>query len=485
MPFMHLTIVVSTLVSIIVCLPFWNIVSSNYDFMILLPMVFLLVYGFVYAPMVKEKSIRLSVAAIILFSWLRCAIMPAVGSLSGYYMFLTSYSTVSSTRKAIILMAIEQIVIAVFLLFITQGKRRDTKQFEPDLKMHGSIPAYLIFIVFALAFFFVYGETAQVEFFVKSVAGSVRSGDSVDTAARLATSIFRGGLLYLFLIITEKMRQAYERKDRSLYVNIALLGAVLLVGVIVGERRTSQIYTAFCTIWLLARVFPTRNKRIVITVVSAAGFVLAMLSIYKFFNAFLYDSYSAAFSGVNVDLYWLSSTLDSYFHGIRVVARNIGFADIANLGIKNFFFDIGRSTFGLSFFIKSGGMMTTSELYNSTLYGGSQSTGMLFSSVAYGYEYFGFLFAPLVTCINVWIIVKLEGLLRRCRSIEMNYILSYVFVRFAFGVFANPAPLLSTASTFFVIQGLVFLASLPFGTGGIDKAAQRGQRLPTGRVAME
>lgn len=464
MPFMHLTIVVSTLVSIFVCLPFWNIVSSNYDFMILLPMVFLLVYGFVYAPMVREKSIRLSVATIILFSWLRCAIMPAVGSLSGYYMYLTSYSTVSSTRKAIILMAIEQIVIAVFLLFITQGKRRDTKPFEPDLKMHGSIPAYLVFIVFAIAFFVVYGETAQVEFFIKSVAGSGRSGDSVDTAARLATSIFKGGLLYLFIIITEKMRQAYERKDRSLYVNIALLGAVFLVGVIVGERRSSQIYTTFCTIWLLARVFPARKKRVVITVVAAAGFVLAMLSIYKFFNAFLYDSYSTAFGRADVDLYWLSSTLDSYFYGIRAVSRNIGFADIANLGIKNFFFDIGRSTFGLSFFIKSGGMMTTSELYNSTLYGGSQNTGMLFSSVAYGYEYFGFLFAPLVTCINVWIIVKLEGLLRRCRSIEMNYILSYVFVRFAFGVFANPAPLISTASTFFVINVIVFLAGLMFVT---------------------
>lgn len=485
MPFMHLTIVVSTLVSIFVCLPFWNIVSSNYDFMILLPMVFLLVYGFVYAPMVREKSIRLSVATIILFSWLRCAIMPAVGSISRYYMFLTSYSTVSSTRKAIILMAIEQIVVAVFLLFITQGKRRDTKPFEPDLKMHGSLPAYLIFIAFAFALFIAIGDTGQVEFFIKSVEGSGRSGDSVDTAARLATSIFKGGLLYLFIIITEKMRQAYERKDRNLYVNIALLGAVLLVGVIVGERRTAQVFTGFCTIWLLVRVFPARKKRVVLTVAAAAGFVLAMMSVYKFFNAFLYDSYFEAFSGARIDLYWLSSTLDSYFHGVRVVARNIGFADIANLGIKNFFFDIGRSTFGLSFLLKGVGMLTTSELFNSSIYGGSQSTGYLFSSVAYGYTYFGFLFAPLITCVNVWIIVKLEGLLRRCRSIEMNYILSYVFVRFAFGVFANPAPLLSTASTFFVIQGLVFLASLPFGTSGVDKAAQRGQRLPTGRVAME
>lgn len=459
----HTTVVVSTILSMVTC--FFSIftsLSEAYGLAFLMPSVFMIIYGLVYGPLIRKESIRLSAATIIFFSWLRCVIMPMFGIWSGYYQNMSAYATVDSTKKAILLLTIEQIAVGITLMIYSQGKRKRIERFATDLRLVGGIPAYLIFIVGAFAFFAVFGDISSIEFIIKPVGTGSRGGDTVDTGERLVNRVLAVALLVIFLIVVEKMRQADLFEEKDWHMTVALIFALLIVSIISGERRTAQVYKAFCTIWLLTRVFPQRSKTIVITIASLSVFMISMMSIYKFFNAFLHDSYATAIGSSNIDITWISKTLESYFYGIKMVAANVGFADIADLGIKNMFFDFARSTFGLSFFLKKY-MLTTSEIYNSIRYSGSQTTGYLYSSVAYGYTYLGFLLSPLITIFNILTTLKLEDWLRRSRSLEMTYIFSYMFIRFAFGVFSTPAPLISTATTYFAITGLVVLAARPFG----------------------
>lgn len=441
-------------------MPFFNTISDAYNLLFLLPGVFLLVYGLVYSPLLKQANIRYSTWIIVFFSWLKCTLMPFLGVITKQYLFPGTFSTAGSTKIAIMLISYEQIIVGLTFLIYSQGKRKDIKNLETDIRLAGSIPAYIVFIIAATGIFFRFGDLNSVEFVVKSASTGVRSGDVMYTGHRLLNAVISAALLFTFLILTEKMRQANELKKKGIYSTVSMIMAMLMIAIIFDERRATQLYTAFCTIWLLTRVFPERKRKIIITLVSVAGFVLVMMSIYKFFNAFVYG-YRGALSRTNIDLLWISRTLESYFFGVQTNSNNVGFADVAHLGIKNMFFDFGRSTFGLSFLLKNR-MLTTSEIYNSTLYLGNQKTGMLFSSVAYGYLYLGPIFAPIMTVLNILILLNLETALRKCRSMEMTYIVSFAFARFGFTVFHNTPPLISSASTFFAINGLIFLAGRMF-----------------------
>lgn len=72
------------------------------------------------------------------------------------------------------------------------------------------------------------------------------------------------------------------------------------------------------------------------------------------------------------------------------------------------------------------------------------------------------LFAPIFTSMNICIMSFLETRMRICKSIEMCYILAYIYMRFAFGCLGSLPPLIGASTMFLFIKGLIFMTAKLF-----------------------
>ena len=203
-------------------------------------------------------------------------------------------------------------------------------------------------------------------------------------------------------------------------------------------------------------MFPSAQKRINRAIIGAAVFVLIMMTVYKHFNAFLYDSYSEAIENASFNEVFSPGMFDAYFYGINTIVKNINFGEISQLGIFHSLYDLARCTFGLNFCVPRN-IGLTSELYNLYLYGGEQSHGYLLSSIGYGYIYLGIVLAPLFSCINIICLMFFERKMKTATSVEMTYIWAFVFMRFGFGVLGSLPPLVSLITRYLFFSGSIYL----------------------------
>ena len=194
--------------------------------------------------------------------------------------------------------------------------------------------------------------------------------------------------------------------------------------------------------------------------VIVAAVIIAGMTLYKQYHAFLYETYAEALTharGVGMS----TGMLDAYFYGINTISKNLAFADKGQFSITNLLYDFARNTFGLNYIVPRGYPLT-SELYNLTLSYGEAETGYLLSSVGYGYAFLGFGLAPVFTCFNVLIMLWLEKAMRSTSSIEMSYIWAFLFMRFSFGFLGSFPPLINLTSRMLLVNGGIVLIATFF-----------------------
>ena len=74
-----------------------------------------------------------------------------------------------------------------------------------------------------------------------------------------------------------------------------------------------------------------------------AGSVIVLMSLYKTLAVFLYSSYEEAVNSSNLGLTDFVFQLDSYFLGMKTVARNVTFSSVNSVGLSNALYDIFRN----------------------------------------------------------------------------------------------------------------------------------------------
>lgn len=428
--------------------------GSGAEYLFILPLTFLFIYPLLYRLLKFDSGPIITTFVVIIFSFLRLVIIPLVTVLVDINSFIHS-SQILLMNQAILLIVYEHIAICIFLFILFQGKTNTNR--IVIIKQRGNTYAYIVFLFLVLIVYILYGRGLELfDFIVKSVDDFERGGDLLDGKSVIIRQVMSSGLLFLFIIGIEKFRKKYYDSKNKIYIYLAIFAALLMVSIIVGERRTNQINVGFAAAWTLIRIFPAEKKKIGTSVFAGAIFVLMMMTIYKHFNAYLYGSYIVAMQSSSIAQTITANTLDAYFFGIRTVMKNLEFAQTAKVDISNFIFDIYRNFFGVNYIVKGEGL-TTSELYNQFIYSGTQLTGLLYSSIGYGATYFGLLLAPIVSCINLFFCVMLERILKKSKSIEMNYIIALIFMRVLFGLFGNPAQLINFSTRFIIVNGIIFL----------------------------
>lgn len=454
---MFFFVLLSILFSLIICI---SPQTSPGSFIWALPVTYLFSFLILRKCTSRNNKNQITVIITLILLWMRMVFLPIYGVTSGIY----GNGNSSEENMSIFLCSYECIVIALVLTFISKKYSlgiNETSNTNYHIGLKGSPFIYFMFVLMALAVFFLMGRNLNLfEFGFKAIGeGIEREGDIIDSREITIRQIVSSGYLYLFFIFINIFKNNYEKTNSRRYLYYSIIFAAMMVCVIVGERRTSQIYIAFSCIWLLVHLYPSHKRSIVSYIGISALFVIITMTIYKQFHAFLYDSYEEAVQRGSLEGGFSAGLIDAYFNGINTVKLNLEFASSRSVDVYNFFYDIFRSIFGLHYFFKGG--LSTSELYNLQLYGGEQSTGFLLSSIGYGAIYFGVFLAPLISIVNILIVCWLERKMRSSSTIEFTYIWAFVYMRFAYGALGSIPPLISSASRMLIINGfIIYIASL-------------------------
>lgn len=442
--------VLSAIITVVTCLSS----QTNYSVVGVLPLSYILLSFFLFRSF-KKRIFSVTTLIITVLLWIRMVLIPFLGVYDSNYQ-TNLFNNGVLAYDAIKLCVYEGFVITVFLSVLSII-RKPYDVLSVPRKLEGSSHFYWIFVLIALFVYFAVGRDMHLfEFAIKTIGETAgRSEETLDAFSLLIRQIVSCGSIFTFFLWVERNREKYALSSNSKYANFAILGALLLVCVIIGERRSSQIYIAFASCWLLVHIFNSQKQKIVSYVVGTTAFVLIMMTIYKVFNAFLYNSYSEALQNGDVGSGFSAGMIDAYFYGINTISKNLSFGQVAELNILNFLYDIFRSIFGLNFLVPRG-IPLTSEYYNLYMYGGEQSTGYLLSSVGYGCIYFGSVSSPFISCLNILFLTFMERKMKKSSSIEMTYIWAFLYMRFAFSLLGSLPPLISLSSRYLFINGGIY-----------------------------
>jgi len=454
----NIFIFISSIISFITTLYYYYNFSLGYNIMIVFPLVFLLSYTITIADVNIRKSIPITTYSFLFLQWLRYVLMPPIIAMSGEQagtFFLNPEK--ESLYLATIIMLFDLIFNFTLISFLNRKNKWMTNlNYKNKVKLSGNKYIYFLFIVLALLIYLTIGiKSKMISFLFINVNEGSRIGDITNTLIVISRQIVLIAVFLVFIWTVDYCSKKYNETNNKKYFYISIVFALINVSIIIGERRTAQVYTAFCAIWILVYAYPKFKRKIFIYVGGLAIFMLSMMSIYKFSSAFIYGSYSEAIKNSSFDIARISQILQSYFAGPQDIAVIVEFKELYKLNLGNLVYDFMRSTVPISFFVKGMGDIT-SELFNLYIYNGKQATGHLISTAAYSYLYLGILFSWLFTSINILMAYYAEKKLNTSKTYEMMYVWAYMLIRFTFSLMTNTPALISSTTIMLVTAGLLF-----------------------------
>ncbi|MBU5363899.1 hypothetical protein KQI33_00740 [Enterococcus devriesei] len=478
----------SCFLSLIITLLMSSNFANGYEGMIVLPLVYLILFFLFFLKFVGNTSNPYSLYGVLVMQWIRFVLMPPICALAGMRAgsegnFISP--TPDSLRLGILFMILEFLGVSIFCTIFfrkAKSKKESLIHREQDYYISGNKAIYVFFFIFTGCIYYLFGRNKGIlNFLVIRLGTGERIGDTDSFLLLAIRQLILVSIMLLVVVITKYASQKFYSTNNKIYYYCAISVSLINISIIVGERRTAQVYAALCSIWLLVRLFPTFKKQTITYIITGAGVVLFFMSVYKFFGAFQYASYGEALTQSTLDVGVISGILQAYFFGPQNIAISIEFFNNFNMDLIQMFFDIFRSFFGISYLFR-GLSDVTSVFFNTYIYGTQRDTGQILSSVAYSYGYLGPIFLPVFACINLTITLFFEKILTRIKSLEVIYIVLYIIVRFSTNLFSNTPGLLSSASMFAMSSFFIIVIASVFGNKNKLKK-QKSQRTHFSKIS--
>ena len=437
---------------------------GKYFFAIFFPVTYTIVLSFFVVVVNKRKT---SFTSFIFFvmAFLRYVIVPTLGCFTDYYDVDKKFITDESLDIALILMIVELICAGLFLTVLECSKKRHRQEEKFRLTLYGSKLGYIVFVAVAFLVYITIGRDLdlKINFFMLS-ADVDRTSDSVETLVSFVNLLISAALFFVTVVIINRFKNKYDisksQSSRSWYVLCSLLFVLIPICTIFGERRVSVLNVAIGYMVLLIAMYPEYSGKIIKRLSLGAGSVIVLMSLYKTLAVFLYSSYEEAVNSSNLGLTDFVCQLDSYFLGMKTVARNVTFSSVNSVGLSNALYDIFRNIFGLSFFLK--GDLTTSEIFNLNMTNGRALTGTLFSGCGYAYCYTGFILCFADICIKLGILMKIEQKIRTARYYEWKYVWGYIYSILAYFMFGSIVLQINSVTRFLFCYAIFIYCSSIF-----------------------
>lgn len=432
-----LVIVVMFILCIFSCIYFFIMNEYEmYSYLVFLPMTFFCVFVLLIYPIIQKyrsyTAIMFTISAILRYVILpiRYATKPALG----FANFATSDADI--LKRAILLMIYELIIAGFFIFFICFKKKPLESLISTQPVDIGFVDGKIIivfFICFTIIVLAMFPSLLnRISLFVISSSTGVRkSRIDINTIDNIVLQIFILGLYSILILLINRYKGKYEQTNNVKYVRRAIMVSIIIIGIIIDESRSAQIYVAFAAIYLLSRCFPEHRNKIIIILLLTVTSIFIFMTIYRIFGVYNEKSYISALKNTDIKENLLTSYFETYLLGPQSIASAFELKNKFGylFTLDRLIYDILRSFLGTNFLVKNIDMQTTSNIYNTFIYGHHSQSGQFLQITAQGYLYFGWLFSPVLLCLFIRLSMFLEKIFLNSKSIYVIFFASFIFIR--------------------------------------------------------
>jgi|GEM_PF-2226305 len=457
-----LKIIISLILILLSSLSFIFSKSINpaYKYIWLWPTVFSILYILLFIKIDNYKTeIKLTAQFVLFAMFLRFFLYPIILCFSDKsYLGFIHFFVISDEKiyEATLYGAIDLFFSMIYLFFLVSRKSARTKLADKKyFFIGGNKIVYLAYIFFTFLFYIQYGLKYQIINFISfNLEVGYEMLDDVFLIL-LRQAIIVASALFILLVF-DYCRRKYDKTCSLKYLYIALFIGLLNLCIIIGDRRSNQVYVAMLSIFILSDLFPKFKKNITFLFSMIGFFIIAFITLYRV-GAVKYGSYFNSVNYIDFSLSNILTQMQIYCGGpVSIASSIIVFENYVKLDISNFIFDFLRSIFGLSFILKKYGYMTT-QLYNMYLYSVDQLNGHLVFGTSYGYIFFGVLGIPLITCLNITLASIFNRLFINAKTYETKYLFGFCFLRCMSGIYVNTPSYLATITQYLGSMGLIII----------------------------
>ncbi|QIH77982.1 capsular biosynthesis protein [Macrococcoides canis] len=351
------------------------------------------------------------------------------------------------------LICIEYFIGTLFLIFLSRYVK--PKDRHGDFQLMGSKIVYIPFIIIIIIISILFPEVRQtMSFLILKTDGTGRIVEDTPALITLIRFFIQLALLLIFVIVSYNSYRKYRVNPSVSYILLPALTALLNISVIIGERRSIQLYLAFSVLIVSTKLFVKHSKQINILIIISVVTIILFMTLYKELYIFKYGSYSEALNNTSVKDIKLVDQLQSYFYGPHNVGSIIVYLKFYSASFSIFINEVFRNFFLINFLVDDSGLLT-SQKFNYLVYGNKQLTGHLISSASYGYVYFGKVLFPIVIIFNILVTITFEQLIKKTKSIEVIFISAYLFARCAQNIFGSPIPIINFTTMTVGVYGTI------------------------------
>lgn len=458
----------SSLISLLCCLK----PPEYYDSLFLLPLSFIICASTIIRPIVNARFDSITFNLIYFTLFLRYVILPIVITFDPPYS--VSHYTCKDALKiftAISYMVYELFVVSMFLYFYYSRHSKELIYSSPQkANLNIQKTTFLLFLgVLITAGVVVISPNAlnSISFLKIDVDSGERLGEAeISTNTLILRQLFVVGVLLVFIALSCISAQIDRRSSSIFHLIIPLLSGMICIGMIIGEQRSSQVYTCFATVLLISALFPRYKKTATRILIVSAIIILVLISIYKMFFAFSYGSYLEAIAATDSSEYTIGYTAEIYLLGPITVSAVIDLYNNSYPEFTTLFFDFMRSTMGLHLFVKDMSIESSSVLFNKFVTGTSMITnGYLLPISGNGLLYLTPIFGPFLLILIYRIGFFIEKVMKKTHSPIIFFFCAYVLIRY------GTCMLSSNLNTVLTMSSLIAIFVIPIYF--IDKLFKR------------
>ena len=245
----------------------------------------------------------------------------------------------------------------------------------------------------------------------------------------LVKSIITFARYIAVLLVINYSYKKYLKHFRFKYVIYAIIAVLINMTVTTQLSRFSILVPTIAFTYLLIKLFPKEKKKVIFITFGSLLGILVFITTIKFFGI------GRGLSENANNITWWANTLQSYLAGPNniaiaiqgnpIVESKYGFYRIALL-----FTDLFSNVAFVSNFITTN--INSINIFNYSYYGNTLAADQIVPLVGTGYFYFGYIFAPLWTAINVIILFWLDEKAINSQYLDQKFLFNYVSVYFGF-----------------------------------------------------
>lgn len=430
---------------------FFNQSYEGYEFLFTQPILYSIVFLFVYSKILIMDKSRAFFYVLAGISGIRYVLLPLLIVVSGYYGGRSRIEPLSTSfTKAIWLMNYELLVVSLCIYYFEKKNSRvgrENKLGNQILLFNDNNLGYFLFGLFTLLGLFLFPRVmSSVNFIFPSSLYYEYEYSFIENLFLYCIMVLKP---LVFILLIKKIYRKYLEKDKSIYVLLAFVLAILNSLIYFGTNRADIVISAIVSFLVLYKLFGK---------VTVKYFVLGAVVLAFLFSVVTQARNYSSISGDNNSLVDITDTFQVYVGGVYNVAIAIEtklFYPAAN-DISVLFFDIFRPMIGINFFIKDLPFLYSNIYFNRRIRIDSDLVSQIIPMIGQGHLFFGFVFAPIFSIIIIRLYYYLRLFLSKTVHLEMYYFVSLVIVRLGFFMGHNIMNIINDISMNLVLFSLVF-----------------------------